>query len=178
MIDSAKARVTKEYQDILKEPLLNIGTTVGLVNPNNIMEWKCSILGPQDSPYANGLFFLKIQFPNNYPLSPPEVAFITPIYHINVHHRIPKTQGGQQLGHVCISTLNWWKPTNNIKQVLNDIFALFYLSNPNSPYGLDRANEFSKNKPLFDEKARYFTKKYASFDSEDKIYTSDWDFSY
>ena len=178
MTDKAKARVNNEYQDLLNNPLLNIGATVGLPDPNNIMEWKCSILGPQDTAYANGLFFLKIKFPNNYPNSPPEVSFITPIYHINVNHRIPRSKGGEALGHVCISTLNWWKPCNNIKQVLNDIFALFYLSNPKSPYGLDRADEFSYNRNKFDEKVRHFTSKYASFNAKEKIYTNDWDFSY
>ena len=178
MVDNVKARVTKEYKDILNNPILNIGATVGLPNENNVMEWRCSMIGPQDTAYSGGLFFLKIKFPNNYPNSPPEVSFITPIYHINVNPRVPRNKGGESLGHVCISTLNWWKPTSNMKEVLNDIFALFYLSNPKSPYGLDRADEFTNHRNKFDEKVRYFTRKYASFNAEEKNYKNDWDFSY
>ncbi len=172
---SAMKRVRDEYQDIYANPLLNIGAQVGLPNKNNIMEWRCTMTGPSDSPFAHGLFFLKIKFPNNYPQKPPEVCFLTPIYHLNVNH---KAHQSEPLGHVCISTLNWWNPKNNIREVLNDIFALFYLSNPDSPYGVDRANEFRANKKLYDEKCKFFTNKYAAMNRKEQTYTEDWDFTY
>ena len=168
-------QVKREYIDISNSPILNIGAQVGLPDPSNIMEWKCSISGPQDTPFANGLFFLKIKFPDNYPNSAPEVSFLTPIYHINVN---PKAHQSESLGHVCISTLNWWSPKNNMREVLTDIFALFYLSNPESPYGMERATEFRQNKALYDAKCKYFTKKYAAMNLDEKTYTQDWDFTY
>ena len=175
---NAIKRVTKEFQDLSSNPLLNIGASVGLPNQNNIMELRCSMLGPKDTPFADGLFFLKIKFPDNYPKKPPEVSFLTPIYHINVNPKAPYKNQGETLGHVCISTLNWWKPTSNIKEVLHDIFALFYMSNPKSPYGMERAEEFRKNKQLYDEKCRYFTQKYAAMNIDQKTYTKDWDLTY
>ena len=170
--------VRKEFQEISANPILNIGAQVGLINKNNIMEWRCTMLGPKDTPFADGLFFLKIKFPDNYPNKAPEVSFLTPIYHINVNPKAPKLGQTESLGHVCISTLNWWKPTSNIREVLTDIFALFYLSNPESPYGMERAEEFRKNKNLYDEKCKYFTKKYAAMDLPETTYTTDWDFTY
>ena len=177
---NAMQQVRKEFQDIQNNPILNIGATVGLPNPTNIMEWDCSMTGPQDTPFAGGLFFLRIKFPDNYPEKPPEVSFITPIYHLNVNHKVPQNIGGESLGHVCISTLNWWNNTCNIRQVLTDIFALFYLSNPESPYGLDRADEFRKNEKLYNAKCQFFTQKYASPDisNQKQIYTQDWDFTF
>ena len=174
-------RIKQEFMDISNNPILNICATVGLPNPSNIYEWKCSLSGPKDTPYENGLFFLKIIFPLDYTNSPPEVSFLTPIYHINVNPRAPKPGSKESLGHVCISTLNWWDANSNkanIRSVLTDIFALFYLGNPESPYGLERATELNLNKKLYDEKCRYFTQKYASMNSEEKVYTNDWDFSY
>ena len=65
-----------------------------------------------------------------------------------------------------------------MRLVLADIFALFYLSNPEIPYGLERAEEFNNNKSLYDRKYKYFTKKYASMNAPEQIFTDDWDFSY
>ena len=175
---NAIKKVRDEFQDLQNKPIINIGVTVGLIDPKNIMEWNCSMLGPSDTPFAGGLFFLKIKFPDNYPETAPEVSFITPIYHLNVNHKIPQNIGGESLGHVCISTLNWWDKTRNIRQVLTDIFALFYLSNPESPYGLERADEFRKNEELYNAKCKYFTQKYASPNASQQIYTQDWDFTY
>ena len=173
-------QVKKEYLDIYNNPILNIGAQVGLPDPTNIMEWKCTMTGPQDTPFAGGLFYLKVKFPDNYPNSAPEVSFLTPIYHINVNPNAPNMNMNQteSLGHVCISTLNWWTPKNNMREVLTDIFALFYLSNHESPYGLDRADELRKNKPLYDAKCKYFTQKYAAMNLDEKAYTQDWDFTY
>ena len=171
-------QVKKEYLDILNNPILNIGAQVGLPDQTNIMEWKCTMSGPQDTPFANGLFFLKIKFPDNYPNSAPEVSFLTPIYHINVNPKAPNINQTESLGHVCISTLNWWSPKNNMREVLTDIFALFYLSNPESPYGVERAEEFRKNKDLYEAKCKYFTQKYAAMNLDEKTYTQDWDFTY
>ena len=42
------------------------------------------IVGPDDSPYAKGLYSLDIQIPERYPFEPPRVRFITPIYHPNI----------------------------------------------------------------------------------------------
>ena len=176
---NAMKRVKQEYDFLTSHPIYNICCTVGLVNPSNIMEWKCTINGPANTPFENGLFYLKVKFPDNYPACPPEVSFITPIYHLNVNPKVPKGQTKECLGHVCISTLNWWKPTCTMKNVLTDIFALFYLSNPESPYGMERAEEFNINKNLYDAKCRYFTQKYASLNNNNEVvYTNDWDFTY
>ena len=177
MIETMK-RIKAEFTDINNNPISNIGVTVGLPDDDNIFEWRCSLMGPKDTSYSGGIFFLKIKFPMNYPEKCPEVVFKTPIYHINVNPNKPRDPGSEPLGHVCISTLNWWKPTNKIREVLSDIFALFYMANPKSPYGLDRANEFRFDRALHEEKIRYFTKKYASSKIADREYTQSWDFSF
>ena len=174
----AMSILRKKYDELAKDALQNTGTSVGLFDEQDIFNWKFTMVGPQDSPYSGGLFHLKIKFPENYPKKQPEVCFITPIYHVNVNPCLPKGKGGDPLGHICISDLNWWKETQDLRQLFVDIFALFYLGNPDSPYGVDRANELRNNKSLYDKKVRYFTKKYADSNLDPKEWTTDWDFTY
>ena len=157
-------RIIEEYKDINRNPISNCGVTIGLMNESDYTKWRVTLLGPKDSSYKGGLFTLSINFPNDYPNKPPEVCFLTPIYHVNVNSIAPKTQGEgvESLGHVCIECLNWWKPEYTMREVLTNIFALLCMPNPYSPYGLDRFDEFINERATYEEKARYFTKKYAN----------------
>ena len=176
----AMKQIRQEFLDINKNPSANIGVTVGLPDEDNIFVWRVTLMGPKDTSYRGGVFILKIIFPDDYPEHAPEVTFKTPIYHVNVNPNKSNMEGAEPLGHVCISTLNWWKPEYRIKEVLINIFGLFYMGNPDSPYGIDRANEFRYNKPLHEEKIKYFTDKYANpaKNNIDKEYYSSWDFSF
>ena len=170
--------ITEEYKKLANDPSTNFGITVGLLNEDNIFEWRCSMTGPRDSCYKGGIFFLKITFPFDYPNSKPEIVFLTPIYHLNVLYAANQKQ---PLGHICVNTLNEWKPGDSIIRILPHVFALLKKNNPDSPYDdhlNSRKNEFVNNRPLFNKKAEYFTKKYAY--SNDKIieYKNGWDFTY
>ena len=173
----ARQRIAQEFKDINQNPMANIGFSVGLPNENNVFEWRCTIMGPSDSSYKNGLFYLRVLFPDDYPNSRPEVRFITPIYHVNVNHQQNYGDEIDPLGHVCISTINNWKPNFNMRQVFVDIFALFYLGNPDSPFSLERKDEMKKNRPLYEQKVKYFTQKYAFIGKPYKEYKT-WDFTY
>ena len=166
--------------------MVNCGITVGLVDEksdNAYDNWRITLLGPKDTPYSGGLFFMNVHFPPDYPNKAPEVYFLTPIYHVNVNPCAPKNEGDESLGHVCISTLNWWKPEYKMKEVLLNIYSLFYMHNPDSPYGIDRAKEYKQNIKLYEEKAKFFTKKYAGRHNKTNYNqnyerTKDWDFNY
>ena len=56
MKDEAIKRLREEYEDLKKNPITNIGTTVGLLDKNNIFEWQVTMPGPKDTSYK-GVYF-------------------------------------------------------------------------------------------------------------------------
>ena len=172
--------IRQEFNYINSHPSANIGVTVGIPDETNPFHWTATMIGPKDTSYKSGFFILDIDFPDDYPEHAPEVCFRTPIYHVNINPRKPRSPNAEPLGHVSISTLNWWRPEYNIIQVLVDIFGLLYLPNPDSPYGLDRADECRHKPCKYEEKIKYFTSKYANPSNYYKYKSNgeDWDFTY
>ena len=145
--------IKTEFDKLQSDPILSLGCTVGL-NPKygkDIFHWVVSLIGPQDTPYAGGTFFLTVDFPESYPNTKPEVKFTNKIYHLNVRSD----------GHICISTLNKWVVKTPMVDVISSIFALFYDQNPDSPYSGEMAREYRCNRKEFERKAKEFTQKYA-----------------
>ena len=143
---AAMKLLKKEFDNLQNNPITSLGVTVGMVN-NNVFKWKISMIGPQDTPYAGGVFFLEANFPENYPNGRPQIKFLTKIFHCNVFH-----------WGICISTLNNWVPTPMVK-VLSDIFALFYANNPDNNEQPSR--EYKTNRALFEKHCREWVKLYA-----------------
>lgn len=39
--------------------------------------------GPEGTPFEDGIFVANLSFPNDYPLSPPTMRFVSEIFHPN-----------------------------------------------------------------------------------------------
>merc|ERR1712159_633154 len=120
---------------------------------DKMFEWQATIMGPADSPYAGGVFFLQINFPPDYPFKPPKVKFLTKIYHPNIN-----SQGG-----ICLDILkDQWSPALTISKVLLSICSLLNDPNPDDPLVPEIAHIFKTNRPLYEKTSREWTGKYAT----------------
>ena len=109
-------------------------------------------MGPDDSPYAGGVFFLNIHFPTDYPFKPPKVTFTTRIYHCNINSN----------GSICLDILkDQWSPALTISKVLLSISSMMTDANPDDPLVPEIAHLYKTNRPKHDEHAKEWTKKYA-----------------
>ena len=142
----------KEFEDLKHNPLSINGYTIELFNQNNIYEWKITLLGAKDTPYANGIFFIKLQFPHDYPHSRPEIYFLTPIYHMNVL---------RSNGKVGVNFIYEWSPKRSVREILTKLYSIFYLVNPYSPYQGEMAHEYLEDKNLYEFNAKKYTDQYA-----------------
>jgi ubiquitin-conjugating enzyme E2 D/E len=146
----AARKLLRELTDLQNDPPSNC--SAGLVNEGNLFHWTATLLGPEDSPYAGGIFHLDITFPTDYPFKPPHIKFTTKVYHPNIN-----AQGG-----ICLDILkDQWTPALSIAKVLLSISSLLTDANPKDPLVPEIAQQYITNREAFDRTAREWTLLYA-----------------
>ncbi|KAL8376910.1 hypothetical protein RB595_007844 [Gaeumannomyces hyphopodioides] len=150
----ALKRINKELQDLGRDPPSScsagpVDTASG--NPD-LFHWQATIMGPNDSPFAGGVFFLEIRFPTDYPFKPPKVNFTTRIYHPNINSN----------GSICLDILrDQWSPALTISKVLLSICSMLTDPNPDDPLVPEIAHVYKTARAQYENTAREWTRKYA-----------------
>lgn len=147
------SRLKRELQMLSTEPPPGITCWQ---TEDNMNELRAQIVGVSETPYEGGIFSLEIKIPDRYPFEPPNIRFLTPIYHPNIDN----------CGRICHDALKLppkgaWKPSLNISAVLTSIQLLMAEPNPDDPLMADISSEFKYNKQLFSEKAKKWTHEHA-----------------
>lgn len=142
-------RIVKETQRLLSEPAPGISATP---YQDNLRYFNVIIAGPASSPYQNGIFKLELFLPEEYPMAPPKVRFLTKIYHPNI----------DRLGRICLDILkDKWSPALQIRTVLLSIQALLSAPNPDDPLANDVADQWKTNEQIAIQTAREWTAAHA-----------------
>jgi ubiquitin-protein ligase len=164
-------RLKSEFKQLNRQGFYSSGLQVGLFDKFSYYKWRAFKSGPVYTSYKGGLFYMKLTFPKNYPFSPPEIRFLTPIYHLNVN-----SVKGSNLGVVKLPIFEYWTPSNTIRELITKLFTIFYYPNTNYYFDQDKTIEFIKHRDLYESKIKYFTKKYANPLDKD-IFHESWCFS-
>ncbi|KAH0983129.1 hypothetical protein GBA52_010306 [Prunus armeniaca] len=127
----------------------------------NMRYFNVMILGPAQSPYEGGVFKLELFLPEEYPMAPPKVRFLTKIYHPNIDKA--RRVFFWQLGRICLDILkDKWSPALQIRTVLLSIQALLSAPNPDDPLSENIAKHWKTNEAEAVETAKEWTRLYAS----------------
>lgn len=147
---ATEKRLKKEYADLTKDPPANCS---GGPVSDDFFHWRAMLIGPDDSPYQGGVFYLNIRFPADYPFKPPKVAFETKIYHPNIN-----SGGG-----ICLDILkDQWSPALTISKVLLSISALLCDPNPDDPLVPEIARLFVNDIEKYNRTAKLWTIQFAT----------------
>ncbi|XP_041956477.1 uncharacterized protein LOC121715138 isoform X4 [Alosa sapidissima] len=129
--------------------------------------WKILMQGPPDTPYENGVFELYCQFGDAYPVKPPLVRFITPVYHCNVNN----------VGRICHNIFDRNYSANiTMREILNAVYGLLIAPEPDDPLDSVLAEEFITSPDTYKEKAQKNTEAIAKatmYDMEKKLLGAD-----
>ncbi|GAB5578391.1 ubiquitin-conjugating enzyme E2 D3 isoform X1 [Prionailurus iriomotensis] len=138
-----------ELSDLQRDPPAHC--SAGPVG-DDLFHWQATIMGPPDSAYQGGVFFLTVHFPTDYPFKPPKIAFTTKIYHPNINSN----------GSICLDILrSQWSPALTVSKVLLSICSLLCDPNPDDPLVPDIAQIYKSDKEKYNRHAREWTQKYA-----------------
>ncbi|KAL9106313.1 MAG: hypothetical protein Q9227_008649 [Pyrenula ochraceoflavens] len=158
-------RIQKETERLMAEPYVETGHILQLLangqsvpgisavpHDDNLRYFDVNIHGPSQSPYEGGIFKLELFLPEDYPMTPPKIRFLTKIYHPNI----------DKLGRICLDVLKSnWSPALQIRTILLSIQALLGAPNPDDPLANDVAQRWKEDQEAAIQTAREWTRTHA-----------------
>jgi len=160
-------RLRKEINELIQNPVDGV-----FVNIMTITHWKGTIIGPKNTPYENLDFKFEIKFDNDYPFVPPNIRFITLMWHPNVAFG----KDAPEPGKLVIDMLTNWSPAYRMSTILEYIKTIFGKPeevNAISPFCLPLENPDDDRSTIFElwetSQQLEFEEKYKNVNFEEKI---------
>merc|ERR1712100_615345 len=143
----ASKMLAKELMRLTKEPVP--GFTVEPAS-DDLYTWIVGMFGPPDTIYQGGYFKARMKFPENYPMDPPTMIMMQPMWHPNIYED----------GRLCISILHppgedalsgelaseRWNPTQSVATVLLSVISMLSEPNISSPANVDASVMYRNNR--------------------------------
>ncbi|CAF1342927.1 unnamed protein product [Adineta steineri] len=125
---------------------------------NDIFHWHAIIIGPPDTPFADGIFNLDIIYSYEHPFKAPKCTMKTKIFHPNISSN----------GKISISILeDDWRPVFTIEKILLSISSILDTPIMDHPINRKAARCFRENRNTYNSIVRKYTSKYANGSSTD-----------
>lgn len=117
-------------------------------NDEDVTDVQVTIEGPEGTPYAGGLFRMKLVLGKDFPAAPPKGFFLTKIFHPNVGPS----------GEICVNVLKRdWRAELGLRHVLLTIKCLLIQPNPESALNEEAARLLLEDFERFAARARLLT---------------------
>merc|ERR1712093_507040 len=143
--------LAKELMRLTKEPVP--GFTVEPAS-DDLYTWIVGMFGPPDTIYQGAYFKAKMKFPETYPMDPPSMVMMQPMWHPNIYSD----------GKLCISILHppgddphsgelaaeRWNPTQSVTTVLLSVISMLSEPNISSPANVDAGVMYRNNREEYD----------------------------
>ena len=94
-------RLLKDVRQIMLNPLTD-NNIYYVHDESDMLKGYAMIVGPEATPYFGGYYFFEINYPTNYPHSPPQIKYMTNGKSIRFNPNLYTN------GKVCLSILNTW----------------------------------------------------------------------
>jgi len=148
-------RLKEELLSILDElpPTVRAYPTVGVdaFVPESLFQWTGVIVGLEDTPHKDGVFFFQMDFPNNYPRGGgPKVKFTTKIFHCNISSN----------GNAAVNTYHW-DPNFTITHLLLSLTMLLSDPDPFPAINQEAAQMYQRDKAEYNATVRDWVVRYA-----------------
>ncbi|ORC87229.1 ubiquitin-conjugating enzyme [Trypanosoma theileri] len=119
---------------------------------DTLSELHVNLTGPEETPFAGGLFHVVLYFDEGYPSVPPRGLFRTKIFHPNVSEK----------GDICVNVLKRdWDPGLGLRHVITVIRCLLIEPNAESALNEEAARLLLEDYDAFRRKAEMMTKVHA-----------------
>uniref|UniRef100_A0AAQ4RHV8 E2 ubiquitin-conjugating enzyme n=1 Tax=Gasterosteus aculeatus aculeatus TaxID=481459 RepID=A0AAQ4RHV8_GASAC len=118
----------------------------------DITELHTAIEGPEGTPFAGGVFRMRLVLGKDFPAVPPKGYFLTKIFHPNVGHK----------GEICVNVLKRdWKAELGLRHVLLTIKCLLIHPNPESALNEEAGRLLLEDYAEYESRARLLTEIHA-----------------
>lgn len=148
-MSSPKRRIEKDLMDLMMSD-----HEVSLIN-DSIQEFNVIFHGPADTPYKGGIWKVRVELPDQYPIKSPSIGFLNKIYHPNID---------ETSGSVCLDVINQtWSPMFGLVNIFENFLPhLLRYANPSDPLNTDASNLMNKDESRYAETVQLYVKKYAN----------------
>lgn len=148
-MSSPKRRIEKDVMDLMMSDL-----DVTLID-DSIQQFIVVFKGPNDTPYSGGLWKIRVELPDQYPIKLPSIGFMNKIFHPNID---------ESSGSVCLDVINQtWSPMFGLLNIFDKFLPhLLRYANPSDPLNTDASNLMTKDEQKYNDTVKEYVRKYAS----------------